>query len=98
MTDEASARAAAPTVKKAIAAMEKTQEQLDECYDPEDVSGREAEAMAEELAKGIGDFQRMMQESMRIAQRPELIAALGDAWDALPTSAIMKAQGGGDKR
>lgn len=95
INDPASAKAAEPKLRQVMEQMAKTGEKLDKTYDPENVHGSEAEKMTEAVAQGIAEMQRIMTESLRISKIPGVTAALGETWDMLPASALVKAGGGG---
>ena len=88
--DVPSAKAAEPKLKVVIETWRKIHEKL-EAYDPEEVE--DSPRMTRHAAEGIGVFQRVMVESLRIGQNPELRAALGETWKSLPAAAMMDAQG-----
>ena len=91
--DVATARAAEPRLKVLLKKWEKVNDQLEDSYDPENVSGREREAMMNEVGQGIVEMQRLNAETIRIAKLPEVAAALGDAWPELPSFPMMGAAG-----
>src|SRR5262245_16142918 len=91
--DEPSAKAAKPKIIKLMKEMDKLNEQLDSSYDPEDVGVIATPGVTRHLGEGIGEMQRLMEESLRIGQNPELRAALGEAWNCLPAAAMLDAAG-----
>ena len=88
--DVPSAKAAEPKLKEVIEAWRKIDEKL-QAYDPEEVE--DSPRMTRHAAEGIGEFQRLMVESLRISKNPELRSALGETWKSLPAAAMMDAQG-----
>jgi len=91
--DAPSAKAASPKIIKLMKELDKLNEQLDESYDPSDVSLVEMPGTTKHLGEGIGEMQRLMQESVRIGQDRELRAALGEAWQYLPAAPLVDAEG-----
>ena len=93
VTDVPTARAAAPRLKEILRQWEKVNEHLENAYDPENVSRRDAEAMMNEVAQGIVEMQRLNAETLRLSKLPDVVAALGDTWKRLPSFPMMGAAG-----
>jgi len=93
VTDVATARATEPRLKTLLKKWEKINDQLENSYDPENVSGRERDAMMHEVGQGIVEMQRLNAELFRIAKLPEVVAALGETWQELPSFPFMGAAG-----
>jgi len=91
--DVSSAKTAEPKLKVVMQELHKLDERLQESYDSEDVDAVDAPRITKHVAEGIGQMQRLMVESLRIGQNPELRAALGETWKSLPAAAMMDAQG-----
>ena len=91
--DVPSAQAAAPKILAVMKELRKLDEQLEASYDPEDVGLVDTPGFTKHAAEGIGEMQRLMQESVRIGKDRELRAALGEAWDCLPAAMLLDAEG-----
>ena len=93
VTDVASAKAAEPRLKIVLEEMARLDERLGKSYDPEDVDPSERTRMTKEMARGIGEMQRLTQETLRIGKDPELRAAFGDTWRKIPSVFMLEAAG-----
>lgn len=93
--DVASAKASRPRLEELLKAMDDVQVQLDESYDPEDVDFADQSAITEQAALGIAEMQRLVAESVRIAQHPELKAELGETWQQLSMGGLLDKPGMG---
>ncbi len=77
--DVASAKAAAPRLKKLIDEIDRLNEQIERVYDPSDVPLGQESAIHAELPESIAQMQRVMTEAARIRQEPAWVEALGEA-------------------
>ena len=93
INDVASARAAEPKLKVVLQELAKVDEQLQTWYDSENVDGSDRPAMTKEVAAGIGEMQRLNQETLRISKDPELRAALGETWKKIPSVFMLESVG-----
>jgi hypothetical protein len=93
ITDVPSAKAAEPKLKSILEEMAKLDAQLQKSYDPDDVSPSERSEVAQEVAQGIGETQRLNQETLRLGKEPELRAALGETWKKIPSVVMLEAMG-----
>ena len=91
--DVPSAKAAEPRLVKLLAEMDKIQERLEKTYDSSDVDPSEERGAREQGTEGIVQMQRLLVETMRIGKQPELTAALGEAWNRLPSKHLLDATG-----
>ena len=89
--DVPAAEAAAPKLIAVMKELLAIDEKLQASYDPEDVDAGDSPRMTKRAAEGIREMQRLMLESVRIGQNPEMRAALGEAWHLLPAAAMMEA-------
>ena len=90
--DVASAQAASPKIIAVMKELQKLDEQLEASEDPEDM-GLVDMGVTTQVGEGIGHMQRLVIEGLRIGKEPELRAALGDAWNYLPTAMMVDEAG-----
>jgi hypothetical protein len=93
--DVASAKASRQRIEELLKAMDEVQAQLDKSYDPENVDFADQSAVTEQAALGIVEMQRLVAESVRIAQNPELKAELGETWQRLSMGGLLDKPGMG---
>jgi hypothetical protein len=91
--DVSSAKAAEPRLNRALAEFNKVSAALETSYDSSDVDPGDRPAAEEHAAEGILQMQRMLAETMRIAKQPQVVAALGETWNQLPSTKLMEATG-----
>jgi hypothetical protein len=91
--DVPGAKAAEPRLKKLLAEMDKIQAQLEKTYEPSDVDPSEEHGATKASSESIVQMQRLLAETLRIGKDPQLTAALGDAWNQLPSKHLLDATG-----
>ena len=89
--DVATARSAAPKIAAVMRELHKIDEQLEKSYDPTDVDFDDAPRVTKHAGEAIVQMQRLMMESLRVGQDPELKAALGETWNLLPVAGMIEA-------